>query len=139
MDLATLILFPLLSGYIFSLLFPPSRYYAAREEGHKLYFRAAFYGFFLFTCSVLLICLLTNYIPSLFEVVWDYTLYLVSQSFGKYINNEKEIANLVLINGSCLLLALFFGGLSNLTTTGLACSADSWITNSQSKGSRLLR
>lgn len=48
MDLAALFLLPIIAGYTFSVLWRVPRYYAARESGHKLYFRAAFYGFFLF-------------------------------------------------------------------------------------------
>ena len=45
MSLALLILLPiLLSGYVFALTWTGSRYFISREQGYRLYFRAAYYG-----------------------------------------------------------------------------------------------
>lgn len=59
MDAAVLLLLPLVGGYAFARVFNATRYLAAREEGHRLYFRAAFWGFALFLMSLLLRLLLT--------------------------------------------------------------------------------
>ncbi|MGE4545375.1 MAG: hypothetical protein AB7D06_14805 [Pedobacter sp.] len=113
MNLAGITLIPLLSGYLFAVLFPPSSYYAAREEGHKLYFRAAFYGTFLFLCSIFLNTILSNYFPKITLAIWNYVFYFVSQSLGEYIKNEKEVTSLILLNFWCLSLAMFFGAVFN--------------------------
>lgn len=54
MDVAVLLLLPLVGGFIFSSSFNPTRYLASREEGHRLYFRAAFFGLGLFVVVVFL-------------------------------------------------------------------------------------
>jgi hypothetical protein len=48
MDVALLLVLPLVGGYYFTMLSQWVRYRAAREEGHRLYFRSAFYGAGLF-------------------------------------------------------------------------------------------
>lgn len=54
MDVAVLLLLPLVGGYAFSRTWNLTRFLAAREEGHKLYFRAAFWGVALFAISSLI-------------------------------------------------------------------------------------
>lgn len=54
MDVAVLLLLPLVGGYLFSRWCNATRYLASREEGHRLYFRAAFWGFFLFVIVLVL-------------------------------------------------------------------------------------
>jgi len=44
----------LVGGYAFSVIWNASYYHAAREDGQRLYFRAAFYAFFLSAISILL-------------------------------------------------------------------------------------
>ncbi|KGD65115.1 hypothetical protein Y5S_01549 [Alcanivorax nanhaiticus] len=61
MTVATLLLLPLLAGYAFSVSWAGSRYNCAREDGYRLYFRAAFYGCFLLTSSFLIHLLLIAY------------------------------------------------------------------------------
>lgn len=53
MDLVLLLL-PLVGGYVFARRWNVTEYRVAREEGHRLYFRAAFYAVFLFGCAALL-------------------------------------------------------------------------------------
>ena len=74
MNFANYLFIPLLSGYIFAILFPPSRYYAAREEGYKLYFRTAFYGMFLFCCAIFLNSTLKNLFPSTYEIFFSFSI-----------------------------------------------------------------
>jgi hypothetical protein len=47
MSLTAFLFLPLVGGYAFSIIWNASRYLAARESGHKLYFRAIFYAVFL--------------------------------------------------------------------------------------------
>ncbi len=51
--LAAFLLIALTGGYIFSAVFIPSRFNSAREDGHRLYFRAVFYAVFLVAVSAL--------------------------------------------------------------------------------------
>lgn len=48
MDVTVLLLLPLVGGYVFARAWNVTRYLSAREEGHRLYFRAAFFGVVLF-------------------------------------------------------------------------------------------
>lgn len=61
MDVALLLL-PLIGGFIFSKTWFGTRYACAREEGHRLYFRAGFVAVFLFALAALLRFLL-NEVP----------------------------------------------------------------------------
>lgn len=54
MDVALLLILPLVGGYAFARNWEPSRNYLAREEGHRLYFRSAFYAIALFFAAGLL-------------------------------------------------------------------------------------
>ncbi len=60
MDTALLLILPLVGGYIFASTWNVSRYRSAREDGHRLYFRAAFYAAFLLICAHLLRLLFTG-------------------------------------------------------------------------------
>ena len=53
MEIAILVLLPLVGGYIFASNWDYTRYDLAREEGHRLYFRAAFWGVAL--CAALML------------------------------------------------------------------------------------
>lgn len=46
MNFTVFIIIPIVAGYIFSSIWNGSKFHAAREDGHRLYFRAAFYGLF---------------------------------------------------------------------------------------------
>jgi len=54
MSLAPLLVLSLVGGYAFSTIWLVSLYHASRETGHRLYFRAAFYAFFLIAVSILI-------------------------------------------------------------------------------------
>lgn len=51
MSLLPLLVLPLVGGYVFSVVWKATHYIVARESGHKLYFRAIYYGVFLFLVS----------------------------------------------------------------------------------------
>lgn len=112
MDIALWAVGPLLSGYIFSVLFPPSASYAAREDGHKLYFRSTFYGIFLFLCSILILSISLRFFPVSTSWVVEFILYL-SEPFSNFLKNKNETANLILLNIICLNTAVILGLLSN--------------------------
>jgi len=61
MDSALILLLPLVGGYIFANKWLITSYSVAREEGHRLYFRAAFYGVFVFIVALLLRFILLGY------------------------------------------------------------------------------
>lgn len=54
MDATALLILPLVGGYVFAYCWHGSRYLIAREEGHRLYFRAAFYAVWLFTVAAII-------------------------------------------------------------------------------------
>lgn len=64
MDTALLLVLPLVGGYIFASRWTVTQYIVDREDGHRLYFRAAFYGAFLFTVAILVRMILISYIDS---------------------------------------------------------------------------
>ena len=63
MDVALLLFLPLVGGYIFSSNFVTTKYYVSREDGHRLYFRAVFYGVIFFVVAVFLRLLLIAECP----------------------------------------------------------------------------
>lgn len=114
MSVATIILGPLISGYIFALLFPPSRYHAAREEGHKLYFRAAFYGFSLSICTILLESIVSYSFPVAKNFSWNFCYYFVDSNFSDSYN-KKETTNFIHLNVLCFATSLIIGTISNIS------------------------
>lgn len=54
MDPTVLLILPLVGGYIFAYRWNACRFHGAREEGHRLYFRAAFYGASLLLAALFL-------------------------------------------------------------------------------------
>src|SRR5688572_29356994 len=54
MDVALLLIFPVIGGYYLANNWNYTRFHSAREEGHRLYFRAVLYGTFLFAVAYLL-------------------------------------------------------------------------------------
>jgi len=54
MDAALLVVLALVGGYIFASRWIVTKLVVDREDGHRLYFRAAFYGVFLFFCAILI-------------------------------------------------------------------------------------
>jgi hypothetical protein len=114
MNIALWAVVPLLSGYVFAVLFPPSAVHVAREDGHKLYFRSAFYGIFLFFCSILINSFLVNVSPRFVCSILSFILYL-SEPFSSLISINPKMANLVLLNTICLNLAVLLGLLFNVS------------------------
>src|SRR5438105_2436179 len=53
MDVALLLILPVIGGYYFASRWNFTRYYSVREEGHRLYFRAVLYGTILFAAAYL--------------------------------------------------------------------------------------
>lgn len=60
MEITALLLLPLVGGYFFANTCNITRFRAAREEGHRLYFRSALYGVLSFVLALLLRILLLN-------------------------------------------------------------------------------
>lgn len=60
MDVALLLILPVIGGYYFTSNWNFTRFRSAREEGHRLYFRAVLYGTFLFVGAYLTRILLTQ-------------------------------------------------------------------------------
>lgn len=52
MDIAVLLFLPLVGGYVFARTCVFTRYTCSREDGHRLYFRAAFWGAGLFLAAL---------------------------------------------------------------------------------------
>lgn len=52
MDLTPFLILPVVGGYAFASIWSGSSYKAARESGHRIYFRAVFYAVFLTTCAI---------------------------------------------------------------------------------------
>lgn len=61
MDVALLLILPVIGGYFFSSRWNFTKFRCAREDGHRLYFRAALYGTFLFFAAYLLRVVLLNF------------------------------------------------------------------------------
>jgi hypothetical protein len=61
-SLAATLIISLIAGYAFSLTWDGSRYFAVREDGYRLTFRAAFYGLVMFLyASLVHLALITQY------------------------------------------------------------------------------
>jgi hypothetical protein len=61
MDVALLLILPVIGGYYFTSNWNYTRFRSAREEGHRLYFRAVLYGTFLFVGAYVVRVLLIKY------------------------------------------------------------------------------
>ncbi|HKJ41481.1 MAG TPA: hypothetical protein VKA27_05270, partial [Sunxiuqinia sp.] len=90
--LPLIILFPLISGFLFASNFEPLRYKIDRAENNRLYFLSAFYGFILFAFSSLLFLLL------LFEKgVFNDFLKSINYKFGIQLSNIEEYIVVILL------------------------------------------
>lgn len=118
MDTALILLLPLVGGYIFASRWLITSYSVAREDGHRLYFRAAFYGAFTFAVALLLRFILLGYSESYVDVELSITSYL--RHFLKTPTDSGQVDTLLisiyaLIVGSALWVPLnqiFFRPLS---------------------------
>lgn len=68
MDAALIVVLPLVGGYIFASRWIVTKYVVDREDGHRLYFRAAFYGVFLFTAALLIRLILLSWFDSYSQI-----------------------------------------------------------------------
>jgi hypothetical protein len=113
-NIASKILIPLLAGYIFAVLFPPSGYNAAREEGQKLYFRAMFYGLFIFVSTLLINIIVIKEFPGLVTQTKLFITYVLEQSFqAQSTQHNIQIIFLGLIS---VIYAIFLGLASNVSS-----------------------
>jgi hypothetical protein len=73
MDVALLLILPVIGGYYFTNNWNVTHFRSAREEGHRLYFRAVLYGTVLFTVVYLLRVLLIKFVApyASFEVLLE--------------------------------------------------------------------
>lgn len=62
MDVALLLILPVIGGYYFANNWNFTRFHSVREEGHRLYFRAVSFGTLLFTAAYLLRLPLLHYL-----------------------------------------------------------------------------
>ncbi|RQX21739.1 hypothetical protein EHZ61_12960 [Aeromonas caviae] len=105
---SALLLLPLLAGYVIAVTWNGSRYHAAREDGHRLYFRAAFYGCFSLMCGFLITLSLRGYLGKDFgESIFDWMALLSSTPIDPELRFSMTVALVTLIFGS------FFGHLLN--------------------------
>jgi len=93
MDTAILVVLPLVGGYIFASRWTVTKYVVDREDGHRLYFRAAFYGVFLVTVSVLVRVILTRYFDG-YES-WEQGLARLYSGVLKDPSDARQQINLV--------------------------------------------
>ncbi len=110
MDVALLLLLPLVGGYYFATWSNFCRYRSAREEGHRLYFRAAFYGSILFVFAIFIrACLLELELYRHFEATISYwTLQLVKDP------DKPHQFPLAILSFYAMVLGPVVGWLSNL-------------------------
>jgi hypothetical protein len=104
-NLATAILIPLIAGYAFSLTWDGSRYFAAREEGYRLYFRTALYGVVLFLAAALI----HLYIISHFDGYLPYLKNVLSAFINEQSKIKDDQITLISLALITLLLGLFLG------------------------------
>ncbi|HKQ30803.1 MAG TPA: hypothetical protein VJS66_05915 [Burkholderiales bacterium] len=73
MDVALLLILPVIGGYYFTNNWNVTHFRSAREEGHRLYFRAVLYGSVLFTVVYLLRVVLNKFVTPYagFEALLD--------------------------------------------------------------------
>lgn len=109
MNLATLLLIPLIAGYAFSLTWDGSRYFAVREEGYRLYFRTAFYGLLLFVAAGLIHLYLISHFDGYLPYFGNVLVAFVDTD-SAVTNNQTTLLSLAIIT---LMLGLFSGHLLN--------------------------
>ena len=109
MGLAATLIISLIAGYAFSLTWDGSRYFAVREDGYRLTFRAAFYGVVLFLyASLIHLALITHFDRYLTYYKNVLTAFV---SPGTEINdNQITLLSLAIIT---LAIGIFLGHLLN--------------------------
>ena len=117
MDIAVLLLLPLVAGYIFARSWIPSSVHLAREDGYRLYFRAAFYGASLFALSLDFHVLVQAYCEWYRSWLSEFRP-LVASSF-----KEANSVDLTIVAAGAMLLAYPFAELLNGVFRGYARNA----------------
>lgn len=107
-SIAPLLLLGLVAGYVFIQHYEVLRYKVAREDGHKLYFRSAFWGIPVTLATTLLLTLLAKAVLSIDS--WQ----SLQRLFLNFTDSKKEllIAGLV----SSPIMAVGYAKLFNLFT-----------------------
>jgi len=110
---SALLLLPLLAGYVIAVTWNGSRYHAAREDGHRLYFRAAFYGCFSLLCGFLITLSLRGYLGrDLGENVFEWIAWLSKTPIDPELRFSMTVALITLMFGA--VWGHFLNGLSNV-------------------------
>jgi len=104
MDKALLAVLPLVGGYIFAKEWIVTKYFVQREDGHRLYFRAAFYAAFLFAVAFLLRIIFLDYIDSFQH--FELELLGLSDSLGENTMKHDD-AMLLLVSLYAFVLGSF--------------------------------
>lgn len=107
---AALFFTPLLAGYVFAVTWKYSCYYSAREDSQRIYFRAAYYGVFLFLYAVLSTLLVRVYFPTTFEVLGQFLQLVLPSAFFKPAGNDPAITSQDLAQIIFLLIATLIWG-----------------------------
>jgi len=110
-DVAVLLLLPVVGGYLFARTWNVTRYATAREDGHRLYFRAAFYAVVLFTISNQLRILLLLYFPWYRD--FEKALYGVLEQLLKDVDKPYQIP-LAIASVYAMFIAVPLGALLNI-------------------------
>src|SRR5260221_1246999 len=111
MEVAVLLLLPLVGGYIFARTCNFTRFKSFREEGHRLYFRAVFYGVFLLAVCLLVRLYLFAAWPSYGEIETDIAPFL------SFVGKEPSKGNpvpIAIAGAASMLLAYPLGKFLNL-------------------------
>ncbi|MCX4046906.1 hypothetical protein ACET8K_03695 [Aeromonas veronii] len=110
---SALLLLPLLAGYVISVTWYGSCYHAAREDGHRLYFRAAFYGCFSLMCGFLITLSLRGYLGKSFgNGLFEFVEFLSDTTIEPKLRFSMTVAVVTLLFGCAC--GHLLNGLSNL-------------------------
>ena len=105
LDIALLLLLPLVGGYLFSINWLLSRFHVARRSGYPLYFSTLFYATFCFiTAFIIYLWLLT--FPTVNAIIYSD---VAKESFRFLFKPNQEKANYELL--LIAILSLFVGAL----------------------------
>ncbi len=101
MDVALLLILPVIGGYFFASRWNFTKFRCAREDGHRLYFRAALYGTFLFFAAYLLRIALLN-----FSTVYSGLETKLAEHLGPLLK-QPDAKNAALNTSSVLITAIY--------------------------------
>ena len=86
MDTVLLFALPLVGGLVFCSVWNCTRWRVAREEGHRLYFRAVFFGALLFAVAALIRPQLESHVPwyaAAEKIVKDFVKPMANNDYGE--------------------------------------------------------